>query len=69
MIKNTITIRKEQCGYVAKYEGDAAGEIIRLFGADTIPTAFTAQAEPSKVMAEIRRLNPGSVVRMKGGAL
>ena len=37
-------------------------EVHRLFGTDVIPTAFTARAEPERVLAAIRALNPGEHV-------
>ena len=37
-------------------------EVRELFGTDTIPTPFTLQAEPERVLAEIQARNPGSAV-------
>ena len=41
---------------------DQRANVIRLFGTDTIPTAFSAGANRTMVINEIRRLNPSSVV-------
>ena len=40
-------------------------KVKRLFGTDTLPVAFTAQADQSTVLREIQRLNPGFDVRLK----
>ncbi len=42
-------------GYMAKHSDP---ETKRLFGTDTIPTAFTAGAKLIDVVAKIQRLNP-----------
>lgn len=34
-------------------------QVRELFGTDVIPTAFTSQAEPGRVLATIQALNPG----------
>lgn len=41
-------------------------EVRRLFGTDVIPTAFTAKAEPGRVLAAIRALNPHEHVVIMG---
>lgn len=52
-----ITLRKTNTGWMATFHGDA--EMLELFGTDTIPTAFTAQAPAGMVLKEIAALNPG----------
>ena len=47
-------------GWLARFEDDE--EIIKNFGTDTIPTAFTEKASPMMVMAEIQKRNPNSLV-------
>ncbi len=34
-------------------------QVMDLFGTDTLPTPFTAQATPGRVLAAIQELNPG----------
>lgn len=51
-------------GWMARFPGNE--ELIRLFGTDTIPTAFTPAAEPSLVKCEIQKLNPGADVVVLG---
>ena len=41
-------------------------KVRELFGTDTIPTAFTAKADPVRVLAAIQALNPGVQVEMIG---
>ena len=36
--------------------------VLKLFGTHILPSAFTSLADPVKVTAEIKRLNPGCVV-------
>ena len=39
-------------------------EIKRLFGSDTIATAFTAYTKANVLQAELERLNPHTLVRV-----
>ena len=48
--------------WVAQFVNDP--DIISLFGTDTLPTAFTAQADPITVLREIQRLNPRHLVTL-----
>ena len=43
-------------GWLARFMNDT--EIIRLFGTDTIPTAFTEEASPMEVLRAVKNLNP-----------
>ena len=54
-----ITLFRTDQGWMAQ---DDDPEVRRLFGTDTIPTAFTATAEPEFVAREIARLNPDAEV-------
>ena len=54
----TITIYRTADGYMSRYSGHEEAEVRRLFGTDTIPTAFTARADASHVRASIAKLNP-----------
>jgi hypothetical protein len=59
----TITLKREAGCWIASHRGGrAAAEIQELFGTLAIPTAFTDEAEPETVLAEIRRLNPDAEV-------
>ena len=51
-----ITIWSNGESWMATFHGDA--DVIRLFGTDTITTAFLARAEGAKVRREIQELNP-----------
>lgn len=55
---NTIILIYTPRGWLAQHSGPHAFEVVDLFGTDTIPTAFTAQAPSEVVAAEIRKLNP-----------
>lgn len=46
----------------ARFVGDT--DVVRLFGTDTLPTAYTAQASAEQVLAAITRQNLGKTVRM-----
>ena len=37
-------------------------DVVDLFGTDTLPTAFTAAAPAERVLAELRKRNPGILV-------
>jgi hypothetical protein len=57
-----IRLHKHEHGWMAQFVGDQ--KIMEAFGADTIPTAFTAQANPLTVLREIQRLNPSHLVTL-----
>ena len=59
MNEQIITLRKGANSWVATWHGDAAREIEQLFGAATIPTPFTVEAEAETVRAAIAQKNPG----------
>lgn len=52
----TIKLLNSSQGWLARFENDE--KVLRLFGTDTIPTAFTESASPMFVKAEIEKLNP-----------
>jgi len=54
VLPRLIELRKERTGWVARSTMFCA-----LFGTDTIPTAFTAQATAERVVREIQHRNPG----------
>ena len=58
MAETTITIYRTAGGYMARYSGHEEAEVQRLFGTDTIPTAFTARADAGHVRDSIAHLNP-----------
>jgi len=47
-------------GWLAEFVGNI--ETIRAVGGSFVPTPFTAEADPTHVLATIRALNPGAVV-------
>lgn len=57
-----IRLRKSHDGWSAQFLNDPS--VVAAMGTDTIPTAFTAQAEPLTVLREIQRLNPNHRVTL-----
>lgn len=57
-----IRLRRSPSGWVAQFVNDR--EILAVMGTDTIPTAFTAQADPITVLRAIQRLNPHHLVTL-----
>ena len=51
-------------GWMSETFGPEREEIISLFGTATLPTAFTAQANESYVVAQIQNLNPGYIIEV-----
>lgn len=64
--KNQIQVYWTQDGYMAHFVGDHAESVIKALGTDTIPTAFTAQANPETVLEALRKLNPNADVCFAG---
>ena len=61
-----IVLFREGIQWMAQYNaGPARDTVLRLFGADAIPTAFTSQAAPNTVLARIQELNPDALVRLR----
>ena len=58
---NIIKLYRTTQGYMARFSDPAT---IRELGTDTIPTAFTAHADPERVRAQIQRLNPTARVEV-----
>jgi len=52
----TIKLINSSQGWLARFIND--DEVLKLFGTDTIPTAFTEQASPMVVKQAIEKLNP-----------
>jgi len=63
-MKNRIKLYRTADGWVCRFMGPHAGRVRRLFGSDTIPSAFTADARAGRVLAKIRELNPGYEVEI-----
>ena len=57
----TLILRNTPRGWIATSDDP---RVFDLFGTFDIPTAFTSRASAEMVLAEIRRLNPTSVVRL-----
>jgi hypothetical protein len=51
-----ITLSKDFRSWLATFHGDA--EMVEAFGTDTIPTAFTTEANAEEVAAAIAAKNP-----------
>ena len=52
----TIKLINSKQGWLARFIDDE--NVLRLFGTDTIPTAFAENASPVEVLQKIRELNP-----------
>lgn len=61
---DSIVLRWSRDGYVAEQWGNLYEQAMKLFGTNLILTAFTFRAEPSHVLDEIKRLNPGVEVML-----
>lgn len=66
MKQSTINLYRSPQGWMATWVGPEAEKIKRLFGTDTMPTAFTAQASATKVLEAIGKLNPECAVVVIG---
>ncbi|HEX6827311.1 MAG TPA: hypothetical protein VF077_13410 [Nitrospiraceae bacterium] len=53
-MKRIMIYRTPTC-WMADFHGDA--EVMAALGTDQVPTAFTASADRTRVLAEIQRLN------------
>ncbi len=51
-----IKLINSKQGWLARFINDE--EVLKAFGTDTIPTAFTKTAYPMEVLRTIERLNP-----------
>ena len=51
----SIRLFRESGFYAARYDDPA---VIEAFGQDTIPTAFTSEADPVEVLAYVSEKNP-----------
>lgn len=58
-MEKRIDLYRTPAGWQARQFGADATECQRLFGTDTLPTAYTARADSAKVGAAIQALNPG----------
>lgn len=63
-MQNVIHISRNESGFIGTYSGPHRAEIIELFGQDSLPLGFTAQADKNKVLAVITKNNPGCSVTM-----
>lgn len=61
MPQNRIRLYQTKDGWLAVFDDP---KIKARWGTDTLPTAFTARAVASVVLAEIERLNPESDVQI-----
>jgi hypothetical protein len=61
MTLENITLFRTASVWMAKTD---SAEVLSIFGTDTIPTAYMANADAAFVMAEIRRLNPSANVSL-----
>ena len=61
---NKATLYRTAQGWMMRHSGPWAAEVRALFGMDTLPTPFTAQAGAATVLAEIQRLNPEAFIKV-----
>ncbi len=59
---NRIEIYKGADGWMAQFMGAQAVEIRRLFGTDTLPTAYTERAPADIVWGALAEQNPGQSI-------
>lgn len=59
---DTILLFKKDGMWCAKHIGPHSHEIVKLFGTDTVATAFTSQIEGETVRNKIKDLNPNKLV-------
>jgi hypothetical protein len=58
-----ITVFPSSDGWLVRFHDDP--KVKALFnGSDTLPSGFTARAEPEYVFGEIKRLNPNHRIRL-----
>jgi hypothetical protein len=63
---NLITLFNTPSGWQARFSGPVLDSIIMpAFGTDTIPTAFTAAADPRKVQRELQARWSECLVRVE----
>lgn len=65
-IPGTITLLRTPAGWAAKFSGEIAGQIVGLFGTDTLPTVFAAKIARSDVEKEMRKQWPKCHVLVGG---
>lgn len=53
--------------WMIRYKGPHAERVRLLFGVEAVPTPYRASMTAGKVLATIRRLNPGIPVTLEGG--
>lgn len=59
-----ITLYHTPDCWMADFHGDP--EVVGAMGTDQLPCGFTGRAPVTLVLAEIRRLNPDAVVKLRG---
>ena len=64
---DAIELYRAPSAWMARSIGPHSAEIIRLFGTDVLPTAFTPAASPADVLESIQKLNPDKRVYLRGG--
>ena len=60
----TITLTRTATEWLATWHGPEAAQIQELFGTTTLPTAFTAAADPETVRRDIAAHNPEYTVEV-----
>lgn len=57
--QSSIQIEPGKGLWMAKHSGPHTSELIELFGSDRLPTAFESATPKEKVVAALRKRNPG----------
>jgi len=65
---NELLIWSDGVQYLCTWRGPHASEIRDLFGTDTLPTPWLANADPEVVRDDIAKHNAECVVRLAGAA-
>ena len=61
-----ITLRLEGGQWTAQFHGEDAARVRGLFGAEKLPTSFTAAADPETVSTVVAERNPGYIIERIG---
>jgi hypothetical protein len=65
-MRNLIVLKEGREGWKAHYwSGPLREVVLREFGVDLLPTAFTLDAAPANVLREIRARNPDCEVALR----
>ncbi|WP_111495177.1 MULTISPECIES: hypothetical protein [Marinobacter] len=58
-VQSSIELKTGNGLWIAKHDGPHTAQLIDLFGSDELPTAFESSTPREKVIACLRKRNPG----------